>query len=126
MATVTPTIEKFGDDAVLFSWTLTSADADGAPVGPQFMNYADRTVTVTGTVGTSSAYTIQGSNDGTNWGACNDLFGADLDAMTVNRPWAIAEAPLFVRPLIGTAGANASMVFKMFMRKARSGRAIGG
>ena len=126
MATATVSYEQINDDLVMATWNLTSADTDGQPVGPQFSSYADRTVQVTGTAGGSSVWTIQGSNDGTNWGLLNDLFGGDLNDIAANVPRSIAEAPLYMRPFIGTAGTTADLVWKMLMRKSRSGRAAGG
>lgn len=126
MATVQPTVTIVSDDVITFSWTLTSANSDGAPIGPAHANYADRCVQVTGTIGTASALTVQGSNDGTNYGACNDAFGADLNAIAVNAINAIAELPLYMRPILGTPGSGATLVFTIVARKQRSGRAIGG
>lgn len=126
MATVQPTVTMINDDVVRFQWTLTSTDNDGAPIGPQHASFADRTVQVTGTIGTASVLTIQGSNDGANWGFLNDAFGGDLNALAVNTMNSIAEVPLFTRPILGTPGSGATLVFTIVGRRNRPGKSIGG
>lgn len=124
MATVQPTVTNVSDDVVTFSWNLTTANVDGAPVGAQHANFADRAFSATGTWGTATLQ-WQGSNDGTNWFMLNDPFGVDL-TLSANGMFAVAELPLYMRPMLTVAGSGATITVIMVGRKQRSGRAIGG
>lgn len=129
MATVQPVVTLVNDDVVLFKWTLTSANSDGAPIGPQHASFADRCVQVVVTAaGTSSNYQIQGSNDGTNYDTrcLNDAFGGNLTAIPNAGLDSIAEIPLYTRPLLGTAGSGATVIFYILCRRNRPGKSIGG
>lgn len=66
------------------------------------VEYADRSVQVTGTFGVGGNCRIEGSNDGANWATLTDPQGNALD-ITAAKIEAISENPLYVRPNI-TAG----------------------
>lgn len=118
MATVNPTITRQGDNGVRMVFTLTNTDADGAPIGKQWIDFADRSVQVTGTLG-GATVAIQGSHDGTTWFTLDDPQGVDLSFAALGGK-AVAEIPTFTRPLLsGGAGSNVAVAF--MLRRARSG-----
>ena len=120
MATVNPTVTVVGNDAVLFSWTLTNVDNDGAPVGPNHVDYADRTITARGTFGGASV-AIQGSNEVSlpaNWIGLDDPQGADLNLSAAGGK-NITEVPVWTRPLL-TGGAASSVIVELLCRRERS------
>jgi hypothetical protein len=86
----------------LITWAgLTQASADVGD-GAMTNKYPERTVQAIGTFGVGGSMALQGSNDGTNWGALKDAYGV-LIALTTSVPVAIGDNPLFIRPAI-TAG----------------------
>lgn len=118
MATVNPTIRYVGNDTVVFTWTLTNADNDGAPIGPNHSDYADRTVQAAGTFG-GATVAIQGSNDdGVTWFTVDDPQGTDL-TMTTAGGKAIIEVTERMRPLL-TGGAASSVTVSMICLRQRS------
>jgi hypothetical protein len=123
MATVNAIISRHADDIVEFVWNLSTADVDGSPIGPNHGNFADRTFQVSGTWG-GATFQWQGSNDGTTWFMLNDPFGVDLTA-SANALYAVAEGPLYMRPMLTVPGSGASLVVRLVARKQRSGLARG-
>ena len=64
MATRPVTVTKINDNTVKFAWdTLTTTNADGTPIGPNWDDYADRTVQVVGTFGSGGNLRVEGSLD---------------------------------------------------------------
>lgn len=122
MATAARAVVAHSDDIKAISWNLKTADPDGAVVGPQDGNYADRTITVSGTWG-GATFAMQGSNDGATWFTLNDLFSVDVTG-TGNLMFSLAEAPLYMRPNLTAVGAGADLTAILAMRKRRSGKAI--
>ncbi len=118
MASVKPTITRLGDNAVRLDFALTAADSDGFPIGKHWIDYADRTVQITGSLNGGSV-AIQGSNDGNNWFTLDDPQGVDLTFSALGGK-AIAEIPAFVRPLL-SGGAAPVVTASFTMRRARSG-----
>lgn len=119
MATVNPTVSFVGNDAVEFKWTLTSTDRDGAPIGANHIDYADRSVIATGTWG-GAALTVEGSHDGSTWVALSDA--AAVTALTFSAADGsapIAEVPPFTRPNLTTAGTGATVVVSILCRRSR-------
>lgn len=117
MATVNPTITDISNgngQVKKVTWALTSANADGAPLGPQFAEYADRTVYVLGTWGGATAV-IQGG-DGSTWLSLTDPQGNAIsksaDAIEV-----VTEMPEYTRPYLSTPGAGATLTVTMIMRR---------
>lgn len=84
-----------------YTWSpLTTANADGAPIGA--VAFADRSVQVVGTFGVAGSVSIQGSNDGTNWAVLNNAQGtpATFTAAGIKQ---IVELTSHMRPFV-TAG----------------------
>ena len=119
MATVTPTHNKdvgSGDgSAVTFTWALTTANTDGAPI--EWVEWADRTFTATGTWG-GATLTIEGSGDGTTWVALNNAAGGTAATATANKGMAIIEIPRYVRPNLTTPGTGATITVTLTARRA--------
>ena len=118
MATVNPTIRNVGNDTLVFTWVLTNVDNDGAPVGPNHSDYADRAVQAFGTFG-GAAVAIQGSNDdGANWFTVDDPQGVDLTLSAAGGK-AVIEVPERMRPLL-TGGTASTVTVAMTCRRQRS------
>lgn len=71
---------------------------------PQF---GDKTVTVTGTFGTSTV-TFQGSNDGTNWFTLEDFTGTPITGKTAAAMETIGNNPRYIRPSV-SAGTGSGL-----------------
>lgn len=97
-------------------WTLTSADPTGTPV--PWPEYADRTVTMTGTWGTATG-ALQYSNDNAAYLTCSNAAGGTaLSGKTADFGAAIIEDGLFFRPTLTTPGAGATLTVTLVMRRA--------
>lgn len=119
MATVTPTVTYPGNgdgSVILYSWALTTANPDGAPVqGPE---WADRTWTATGTWG-GATMAPQGNNDGgASWMPLSNASGGADVAATANDVFSTVELPLFVRPNLTVVGAGATITVTLLARRA--------
>lgn len=79
---------------------------------------ADRTAQLSGTLGTGGAVTLQGSNDGTNWGSLRDPAGnvATLDA--VGEVVQISEATRYVRPAVTAGDVATDLTLTLISRRA--------
>lgn len=108
MATIAA-VTTFGDPR-LFKWeTLTSTNADGAPV--RFQGNQDRTVQVIGADFGGGTLTIQGSLDGTNWDTLQDLEGAALSFTQATGPKGILESTPYTRPFLsGATGGDVDVI----------------
>ena len=108
------TINLIGDNTVLLvTWDLTTADATGVEVA--WSNYADRSVTFTGTWGGATA-ALEGSNDGSTWVPITDPQGTAI-TRTSNGIEAATEITRFVRAKLTTAGVGATVTAILLMRK---------
>lgn len=110
MATVNPTVEPLpaqaGQFCLLVIWTLTTANADGAPV--ELPHYPDKTVQIEGTFG-SGTLTMQGTNDSTNYQTLTDPQGNTIAKVGAALE-AIQENPRKIRPnLTGSTGATVTV-----------------
>ena len=82
------------------TWAALAGGENGDAV--QISRWQDRTVQCNGTF---TSITIQGSNDGANWGTLSDPQGVDLVITVVSEIRGILENPLFIRPVaVGAAG----------------------
>ncbi|MCA3220000.1 MAG: hypothetical protein ING59_15895 [Burkholderiales bacterium] len=118
MATVNPTIRHVGNNTVVFAWVLTNVDNDGAPVGPQHADFADRSVQMAGTFGGASVR-VEGTNvdPASAYFTLDDPQGADL-ALTAAGGKAVTEVPQWTRPFL-TGGAGSSVTVSMTCRRTR-------
>ena len=123
MATVSGTVSRIVSDAdnssIQCSWTLTSTNADGAPI--ELSEYADVTWIVRGTWGTASAFKIQGSDDGTNFvtaaGLTNASGGGEV-SLSADKVFTTIERPRYMRPIITTVGTGATLTVVAMLRRA--------
>lgn len=77
----------------------------GTGVAADVSNYPDVTIQATGT----GTVTVEGSNDGTNWVALNDVGGAAVSlAAASNAMSVLKEHPVMIRPVV--AGGTATVV----------------
>ena len=115
MATVTPTVVDISKDdrVIMITWALTSANTDGAPA--EWCQFADRTVTFTGTWGGATA-ALEGSNDGSTWIGLADVQGTAITA-TANKIETAVELTRYVRPNLTTAGVGATVSATLIMRR---------
>lgn len=124
MATVTPVVNNdigSGDgSAKTFSWALTTANFDGAPI--EWVEWADRCFTATGTWG-GATLAIEGSGDGTNWLPLNNAAGGTAATATANKAMQIIEVPRYVRPNLTTVGAGAVLTVMLTARRSNGMRA---
>lgn len=103
MATRTPVITFRGDHTVIFTYSGMLNGDDGAPIGPNHADYADRAVAVRGTFGVGGNLRMEGSGDDTaSYVALNDAQGNVLD-ITTEKHEQILEIPGHTRPRV-TAG----------------------
>lgn len=120
MATVTPTLPEsaIGDGSVkVFNWALTTANNDGAPV--RLPEWADLTWLASGTWG-GATLKFQGSADGTNFvttGLSNAAGGTEA-SVSADKVVTTIERPLFVRPILTTAGSGATVTVQLCARRA--------
>lgn len=105
MATRDVTVEIDNQGTMIATWADLDGTDDGAPI--RMGRFPDKTVQFTSGAGT---VTIQGSNDGTNWSTLNDVNGVDLAALASGAIAAIAESPLFIRPLVAGPATNGKVV----------------
>lgn len=107
-----------GDRSVVqFTWTLTSTNADGAAF--DFAEHADVTWVATGTWG-GATLKIQGSADNSTFvttGLSNAAGGAEATA-SADKVFTIIERPRFIRPILTTVGAGATITVTALARRA--------
>lgn len=114
MATVAPTTQKAnvataGDGSVVvYSWTLTSANNDGA--GMPYAEWADRCWQAAGGTWGGATLKIEGSNDGgTTWFTLANAAGGSGTSFTADGGCNTIESPLLARPRLTTVGVGASV-----------------
>jgi hypothetical protein len=120
MATITPTHSNpttFGNDKVhVYSWTpMTFAGSDvGSPI--EMPGSADRTVQVTGTLGTGGSVRIEGSLDGSTYHVLTDPQGnaLDINALKVET---IMEIVRYIRPRVTAGDGTTSLSVHILMRR---------
>lgn len=123
MATAAPTITKIGEHTVKFVWALTSANADGAPIGKRFVDYADRSVQIEGTFGAGTVV-FQGSNDGgSNYQPLTDPQGNAIST-TATKLEQITEATQLQRPVVTGADGATAVTITVIARRQRGGKEV--
>lgn len=105
-----------GDGSViLYSWSLTTANASGAAISGA--EWADRTWQANGTWG-GATLALEGSNDGVTFSPMSNASGGADIAMTSNDLASTVELPLWVRPNLTTPGAGAAVTVTLLARRA--------
>lgn len=95
------------------AWQGLASSESGEAVS--LAEFADRSVQIHGTFGGASVI-IEGTNDGTNWYALNDLQGAALSASTAKIE-GIAELTYQIRPTISGGDGTTDISVTLFARK---------
>lgn len=123
MATVVPTNTKMGGDDTVVKIayaTVTTTNDVGSPI--PFIQWADRSVQVTGTFGTNGSLRIEGSNDsGVTYATLTDPQGNALD-VTAAKIEAITEIVELVRPRLTAGDGSTSLAVTFVLRKQPSQR----
>ena len=116
MATPSPTITPIGGNSQVMkaTWSLTTADHTGAPIGNEFAEYADRTVYFLGTWGGATG-AVEGG-DGSTYVALTDPQGNAI-AKTTDAIEVITEIPEYTRPRLSTVGVGAAVTVTVIMRR---------
>lgn len=102
------------------TWTLTQGDATGTAIGPDWADWADRTVQFTGTVG-AATMVLQGSNDGTNFQTLNTPDGTAISGTSLSLRQ-VLENPLYVRPVVTGADGTTNVVCVLACKRPTLGR----
>lgn len=122
MATRTPIVTyapspTFDPKVVQAAWSglLQSSSDVGAAVE---LPGADRTVQLSGTLGTGGAVTMQGSQDGTNWGTLTDPAGNAIVLNAIGALAQISEATRYTRPSVTAGNGTTDLVVTLTSRRA--------
>lgn len=118
-----PEIKPLGNHAYIATWTLTSDDAQGDPIGKEFADYVDRTVQVIGTFG-GGTVKIEGRiiADGSAWMSLSDPQGTPLEVTDATLK-AISEFTRETRVVLD-GGTQAEVVVAIAMRRSRGGKEV--
>lgn len=116
MATRSPTVTMCPDGAlktvqVVWSGLLqTSSDVGGAV---NYTEFTDRSVQLTGTLGTGGQVPIEGSNDGSEWQTLTDADGNDIVLDEIGQIKQVAEVTKYIRP--GTTTGDGDTVLNVIL-----------
>lgn len=116
MATVTPVITYLGGDnqVMKFTWALTTANPDGAPIHPSYAEFADRTVYFLGTWGGATA--VWQGGDGATWLTLTDAQTVAI-SKTADGLETVVEVPEYSRPNLSVVGAGAVITATCIARR---------
>lgn len=93
-----------GRRQVQVQWTgLANAQTGGSA---SVARWADRTIQASGTFGAGGAVAVQGSMDGSTWGAVHDPSGVAI-VLTDGVPRLISENTMYIRPVVTGDGTTA-------------------
>ena len=117
MATITPTFLPALDDGsfVVIQWANMLNGDVGAACG--FVQFADRSVQVTGTLGAAGSVRWEGSNDSVNYAVLTDPQGNNLD-YTVVKIETVTEIAVLARPRVTAGDGTTSLTVTMLARRA--------
>lgn len=109
-------LQTFGDNVDIVTWTGLTDDTsdDGEPY--ECPGNADRSVQVTGTLGTGGTVRIEGSNDGTNYAPLTDPQGNALDIDTLKIE-TVTELTRYIRPRVTAGDGSTSLAVTLLARR---------
>lgn len=104
-----------GRPACVIGWSGLLNTDTGAMV--ELVDYADRTVTITGTFGVNGSITLQGSNNGTVWFPLTD---PQANAITKNAAAMelIVETPRYIQPIVTNGDGTTNLAVQILCRRA--------
>lgn len=105
---------KTGMPACIIGWTGLLNGDTGAAV--ELVDYADKTVTITGTFGSGGTIVLQGSNDGTNWFSLTDP-QANAISKTSAAMEIVLEGPRYIRPNVTAGDGTTNLAVQMCCRR---------
>jgi hypothetical protein len=100
----------------LIVWSGLLNGDDGSAV--EGVDFADKTVAVTGDFGATGSVTLQGSNDGANWFALTDPQGNAITKTAAGLE-VIAEGPRYVRPAVTAGDGDTDLTVTVWARRNR-------
>ena len=117
MAVINPTVEKLGgnEDAVKYTWVLANGDT-GAPV--RNVQWADRSVQVSGTFGTGGSVNWEGSNNESTYIVLTDPQGNAI-TITTARLEAVTEITALARPNVTAGDGTTALTVVLVARRAQ-------
>lgn len=99
----------------IYTWSpLTTTNTDGAAIGA--IQFADRSVQVSGTFGAGGSLSIQGSNDGSNWFTLNNAQGTAATFTSAGLKQ-VVELPRYIRPFVSAGDGTTSLTVVMVARR---------
>ncbi len=116
MAIVNPVPEEvIAGQAMLYTWTLTAADASGVSITAH--EFGDRTVQFSGNFDGASA-SLEGSNDGSTWAVLTDPQGNALTKSSGGLE-TVMETPRYTRATASGGNGAQSITISIFCRRTR-------
>lgn len=109
MATRVGTLSKGEGQIVTATWEGLLQSSSDVGAGLHVGNVSGLTAQMVGTLGTGGAVTMQGSNNGTDWGTLQDPAGTPVVLDAIGEMFLIGNRPLYIRPSV-TAGDGATDV----------------
>ncbi len=123
MAAKRPVVTVHNDRGVTFFWeAVTNADTIVGAIDAQFIDYADRSMQVTGTFG-GCTIAAAGSNDGSTYVTLRDGLGADA-ALTAPGITQVYESTMSLIPTIASASGSTDVDITVLCRRGPSGRGV--
>jgi hypothetical protein len=106
MATPAPTKTEVYGGCTLHTWVLTTADHTGEAI--ELPGAADRSVHFVSAAWGSATAALEGSNEGTTFGALqNAASGSAITATAAGALQAVVENCRYIRPRLSTVGTDA-------------------
>ena len=112
MATTTGAGAVNNQGAFVYTWTGITPGNVGNGVDISAFGGPKASIQVEGTLGTSPSYSIEGSNDGSNWETLNDINGTALSTKSTKGLYSIAGPCRYVRPNLAS-GTGSSLNFTL-------------
>lgn len=114
MAVKAATVTILTGGVVLVSWGPMANGDTGAPVS--YPAHADKSIQVEGTFGTGGSVAVQGSNDGSNYRALNDLGGTAI-AMTAAAIKGVGENTQYIQPAVTAGDGTTALTVTMLLKR---------
>jgi hypothetical protein len=118
MATRTAVIQSDRNDqkyVATWSGLLQSSSDVGSAVGVPLCDIL--TFQLSGTLGTGGVITLQGTNDGSNWGTLHTPSGADATLDAIGEFCTVVETPISVRPNVTAGNGSTNLTVIMVAQK---------